>query len=62
MTARVFNFTTRTIHTREIKEAKCNSCGHTWLAPTVGKCPKPSCGSDNTQELSRHTCDAPRVR
>lgn len=34
-------------------------CGHTWIAPGVGKCPK--CSSDQTTIVDERFCDATRV-
>lgn len=51
MAAKVFDFNARKLQTRECHYATCTSCGYTWVAPVVGKCPR--CGSEDTKQLER---------
>jgi len=60
MSAKVFDFGSRKLQTRECHEGKCNACGYEWVAPMIGACPK--CGSDNTTTGKRKHFDYARVR
>lgn len=55
MAAKVFDFNSRKIQTREAHYARCKTCGHEWVAPTIGKCPR--CGGADTQRLGRRRFD-----
>lgn len=58
--AKILDFATRKVRTRECHEGTCLTCGHTWAAPVIGRCPK--CGSDRTTTGKRKAFDYVRVR
>lgn len=60
MPAKVLDFTTRKVRTRECHEGTCKACGHTWAAPQIGACPR--CSSDQTTTGKRKHFDYARVR
>ncbi len=44
---------------RDIVEAQCVHCGHTWTACTIGRCPR--CRQVGANEIRREMIGAPRV-
>lgn len=60
MSAKVFDFASRKLQTRECHEGTCGDCGHQWAAPQIGRCPK--CSSENTTVGKRKHFDYQRVR
>jgi hypothetical protein len=55
MAAKVFDFNSRKIQTRECHYARCNKCRHEWVAPTIGNCPR--CHATDTKRLKRRRFD-----
>lgn len=43
---------------RDMQEAKCSACGHTWFAPVIGRCPK--CRAEGAQVLQQVMIGAPK--
>lgn len=44
---------------RDMREARCPECQHTWWAPVIGRCPK--CRAEGAVEISSVMIGAPRV-
>lgn len=44
---------------RDVQRATCKGCGHTWLAPVIGRCPR--CASPYTETTDSLMIGAPRV-
>ena len=44
---------------RNMRQARCGACNHTWWAPTIGKCPK--CRAEGAEVLDALEIGAPRV-
>lgn len=44
---------------RDIQHAECLQCGHRWVAPVIGRCPK--CRAEGAQIVQQLMIGVPRV-